>query len=160
MKILLISLIKNFLKQTKQINPKTTIFLRFPSLALANIAALTPKEDEIQIIDEQISPIDYNIDVDLIAISVNTSVSLRAYEIADNFRKKGIKVILGGLHPSLMPDESLKHADSVIIGDADDSWRQLLIDFKKNKLKRTYISNQENELKLPTPKWEIFKGMG
>ena len=132
MKILLISLIKDFLRADKPNKPKGTIFLRFPSLALANIAALTPKEDEIQIIDEQISPIDYNIDVDLIAISVNTSVSLRAYEIADNFRKKGIKVVLGGLHPSLMPDESLKHADSVIIGDADNSWQQLLIDFKKN----------------------------
>ena len=160
MKILLISLIKDFLRADKPNKPKGTIFLRFPSLALANIAALTPKEDEIQIIDEQISPIDYNIDVDLVAISVNTSVSLRAYEIADNFRKKGIKVVLGGLHPSLMPDESLKYADSVIIGDADNSWPQLLIDFKKNKLKRTYVSNQENELRLPTPKWEIFKGMG
>src|SRR3989344_3070130 len=98
MKILLVSLIKDFIRADKPHKPKGTIFLRFPSLALANIAALTPKEDEIYIIDEQISLINYEIEVDLVAISVNTSFSLRAYEIADNFRKKGIKVILGGLH--------------------------------------------------------------
>jgi radical SAM superfamily enzyme YgiQ (UPF0313 family) len=161
MKILLVSLIKDFIRAEKTHKPKGTIFLRFPSLALANIAALTPKEDEVIVIDEQISPIDYNLDVDLVAISVNTSIVNRAYEIADKFRKKGIKVVFGGLHPSLMPEESLKHADSIIIGDADGMWEELVKDYKNKKLKKKYVNNQERDLKyLPIPKWEIFKGMG
>ncbi len=160
MKILLVSLVKDYLRAEKSGKPKGTIFLRFPSLALANLAALTPEEDEIKICDEQISPIDYNLDVDLVAISVNTSISKRAYDIADKFRKKGVKVIFGGFHPSFMPEESLKHADAVVIGDANGSWEQLLKDFKKGKLKKKYFSNQKNSLKIPTPKWEIFKGMG
>lgn len=160
MRILLVSLIKEFLRADRIKKPKGTIFLRFPSLALANIAALTPSEDEITIADEQISPIDYDADVDLAAISVNTSVALRAYEIADRFRKKGITVVLGGLHPSLMPEESLKHADSIIIGDADGVWEQIIKDFKNNCLKKKYVNEQNRVLKLKTPKWEIFKGLG
>jgi radical SAM superfamily enzyme YgiQ (UPF0313 family) len=160
MRILLVSLIKDYLRADRPKKPKGTIFLRFPSLALANIAALTPDKYDIQVCDEQISPINYDLDVDLVAISVNTSVSQRAYEIADTFREKGIKVILGGLHPSLMPDESLKHADSIVIGDADGTWRELLMDFENNSLKEKYASDQTGDLILPTPRWEIFKGMG
>jgi radical SAM superfamily enzyme YgiQ (UPF0313 family) len=160
MKILLVSLIKDYLRADRPKKPKGTIFLRFPSLALANIAALTPDKHDIQVCDEQISPIDYDLDVDLVAISVNTSISQRAYEIADNFREKGIRVVLGGLHPTLMPYESLKHADSIVIGDADGTWNELLIDFENNNLKKKYISDQTKDLILPTPRWEIFKGMG
>lgn len=161
MKILLVALTKDFLRADKPKKPKGSIFLRFPSLALANIAALTSKEHEIIVIDEQISPIDYDLDADIVAISVNTSVANRAYEIADNFRKKGIKVVFGGLHPSLMCDESLKHADSIIIGDADGVWEKLIADFKKGKLKKTYVNKQDHNLdNLPVPRWEIFKGMG
>jgi radical SAM superfamily enzyme YgiQ (UPF0313 family) len=161
MRILLVSLIKDFIKAEKAHKPKGTIFLRFPSLALANIVALTPKGDEVIVIDEQISPMDYNLNVDLVAISVNTSIVNRAYEIGDKFRKRGIKVVFGGLHPSLMPEESLKHADSIIIGDADGMWEELVKDFKNNRLQKKYVNNQNRDLKyLPMPKWEIFKGMG
>jgi radical SAM superfamily enzyme YgiQ (UPF0313 family) len=160
MKILLVSLIKDYLRADRHKKPKGTIFLRFPSLALANIAALTPSKYDIQVCDEQIAPINYDLDVDLVAISVNTSVSQRAYKIADNFREKGIKVVFGGLHPSLMPYESLKHADSIVIGDANGTWRELLIDFENNNLKGKYVSDQTKNLILPTPRWEIFKGMG
>lgn len=161
MNILLVALAKDFLRADIPKKPKGTIFLRFPSLALANLAALTPKEDKIIVTDEQISPINYGLDVDLVAISINTSVALRAYEIADKFRRKGVKVIFGGLYPSLMPEESLKHADSIVIGDADGIWENLIKDFKSSKLKKRYINNQNRDLKyLPTPKWEIFKGMG
>jgi radical SAM superfamily enzyme YgiQ (UPF0313 family) len=160
MKILLVSLIKDYLRADRPKKPKGTIFLRFPSLALANIAALTPDKYDIQVCDEQIAPIDYDLDVDLVAITVNTSVSQRAYEIADRFREKGTKVVLGGLHPSLMPYESSKHADSIVIGDADGAWRELLVDFENNNLKDKYVSDQTKNLVLPTPRWEIFRGMG
>lgn len=159
-KLLLISLIKDYLRAEKPNSPKGIIFLRFPSLALANLAANTPLNYDIKVIDEQISPVNYDIDCDLVAITVNTSVSNRAYEIADNFKKLGKKVIFGGFHPSLMPNESLEHADSIVIGDIEDSWPCLLKDYENNQLKRVYISDQKKELKIKTPKWEIFKGMG
>jgi radical SAM superfamily enzyme YgiQ (UPF0313 family) len=159
-KILLVSLIKDYLRAEKPNSPKGTIFLRLPSLALANIASVTPDDYQIKVIDEQISPVNYNMDVDLVAITVNTSVSKRAYEIGDNFRKKGVKVVFGGFHAALMPDESLKHADSIVIGDCEDSWPRLLNDFENGRLKRKYISDQTKSLILKTPKWEIFKGLG
>ena len=160
MKILLISLVKGFIRAEKPGKPKGTVFFRFPSLALANLAALTPEDDEIIVADEQISPVNYDINADLVAITVNTSVANRAYEIARQFRKRGKKVVLGGLHPSLMPDEALKFADAIIIGDAEGQWQQLLKDFKNKKLKRKYVNKQTATLKLPTPEWEIFKNMG
>lgn len=161
MNILLISLVKDIFRARQSRKPKGTVFFRLPSLALANIAALTPAEDKITVVDEQISPVNYNLDVDLVALSVNTSIAKRAYEIADNFRAKGVQVVFGGIHPSLMPEESLKHADSIVIGDADGIWEKLLKDFKDNKLKKKYINNQSRDLKyLPIPKREIFKGMG
>jgi len=144
MKILLVSLIKDYLRAEKANKPKGTIFLRFPSLALANIAALTPDEHQVNLIDEQISPIDYNINTDIVAISVNTSVANRAYEIGDKFREKGVKVIFGGLHPSLMPEESLKHADSIIVGDADGVWQTLIADMKNKKLKKNILTIKIN----------------
>jgi len=78
----------------------------------------------------------------------------------DNFRKKGVSVVFGGIHPSLMPDECLKHANSIVIGDANIAWETLVSDFKKNELKEKYFGNRTNGLKLPTPKFEIFRGMG
>ncbi len=159
-KILLVSLTKDYLRADKPHKPKGTIFLRFPSLALANIAALTPDNYEIKVIDEQIMPVDYNVECNLVAITVNTSVSKRAYEIADNFKKKGIKVVMGGFHCSFMPEESLKHADSIVVGDAEDSWPKLIKDFENGNLKRKYISDQTKSLEIKTPKLEIFRGMG
>jgi radical SAM superfamily enzyme YgiQ (UPF0313 family) len=159
-KILFISLINDYLTAEKPNSPKGTIFLRFPSLALANIAALTPKNYKIKVIDEQISPVDFNLNPDLVAITVNTSVSKRAYEIGDIFKKKGVKVVFGGFHPALMPKESLKHSDAIIIGDAEGSWQELLNDFEKGRLKSKYISDQDISLDIKTPKWEIFKGFG
>jgi radical SAM superfamily enzyme YgiQ (UPF0313 family) len=160
MKILLVSLIKDFLRAENPLHPKGTIFLRFPSLALANIAALTPKGNDILVMDEQISPIDYNVKVNLVAISVNTSVAKRAYEVADKFRKKGIKVVLGGLHPTLVPEESMRHADSVIVGEAQGVWENLIADFTKGAMKKKYLNNEANLRNLPIPRWQIFKGMG
>jgi radical SAM superfamily enzyme YgiQ (UPF0313 family) len=72
----------------------------------------------------------------------------RAYEIADEFRKRGVKVVLGGWHISAMPDEALLHADSIIIGEAEDLWPQLLDDFENNKLKRIYTQNKSVDLNV------------
>src|SRR3989338_8754123 len=91
-------------------------------LSLPTLAGLTPKDIEVEIIDENIEPIDFNDKVDLVGISFFTAFANRAYEIADEFKKKGVKVVLGGIHASFLPQEALRHADSVIIGEAEGVW--------------------------------------
>ena len=91
----------------------------FPILGLTLLAALFPKTYEVKIINEVIEKVDFNADVDLVGITGLTCVIKRAYAIADRFRERGVKVILGGVHPSLLPEEAKEHADSVFIGEAE-----------------------------------------
>jgi radical SAM superfamily enzyme YgiQ (UPF0313 family) len=111
--------------------------------ALTNV---TPKEHSIDIIDERIEKIDYDEDYDLIGISVMTNQAPKAYSISDEFRKRGKKVVLGGWHPSALPDEAQQHADSIVIGEAEEIWPQLIKDNDNGKLKRIY--RQEKPIDL------------
>lgn len=89
------------------------------SLSLPTIAALTPQGIDIKITDENIEGIDFEEKFDLVGITCNTFLAPRAYEIAEEYRKSGAKVVLGGIHPSMLPDEAIQHADSIVIGEAD-----------------------------------------
>ncbi len=102
-------------------------FVYFKSIALEQIAALTPLNHEVELIVETFEKIDFNKDYDLIGISCLTCNILRGYEIADKFRRRGKKVVLGGYHPSALPNEAKQHADSVVIGEAELTWPLLLI---------------------------------
>jgi len=115
---------------------------QYPCLTLQQLASLTPKKHSIDIVDERYAKIDFNKKYDLVGISCLTYNSLRGYEIAKIFRKKKIPVVLGGYHPSLMPDEASKHADSIVIGEAEYIWPQLLKDVKKGKLKKIYKNDK------------------
>jgi len=127
-------------------------------LSLATVAALTPKEIEVSILDENLEQIDFNENIDLVGISAFTSSVTRAYEIADNFRNKGVKVVLGGIHPSALPDEAICHADAVVIGEAENVWNEVINDFKKGQPKQFYKSPFRADLKrLVTPKWDLLK---
>ena len=119
------------------------IFGEYKSLSLPQLAALTPKEHNVEIVDENFEKINFNKKADLVGITCLTMYAKRAYEIADEFRKKGITVILGGYHPSALPDEAKMHADSVVIGEAEHVWHLLLKDFKKGNLKPFYSSNEK-----------------
>jgi len=123
---------------------KKTIFdkLMFPSLTLKQIAAITPRNHFIKLIDERYENINFNEKFDLIGISITTYSALRGYRIADTFRKKGIPVVFGGYHASLLPEEAKKHADSVVIGEAEYTWPQLLKDLEIGKLKKFYYNKQ------------------
>ena len=112
-----------------------------PSLALLTLASLTPKEHQVVIEDENINKLDYKRNYDLIGISVNVDTSTRAYQIAINYKKRKIPVILGGIHVSANPDEALKYADSVCIGEAENVWSDILNDVSKGKLKNKYKSD-------------------
>lgn len=131
---------------------------KFPPLQLATIASLTPNEIDMEIIDENVNPINFNDDADLIAISAMTALAPRAYQIADTFRERGIKVVLGGIHPSTLPNEALQHADSVLIGEAEYTWTKLIMDYKKSKLKKIYPYEKKVSLEnLPLPRRDLYK---
>jgi len=111
----------------------------WPPITLRQIEAITPEEHNVEIIDENYEKIDYTEDYDLVGISYFTATAPRAYRIADRFREKGVKVVLGGYHASALPKEAEQHADAVVIGEAEGSWPKLLDDAGKNKLKKFYI---------------------
>jgi len=114
------------------------IYFRFPYLALTNLAALAVEDWEISILDENVEPINFNSLPDLAAISIMTPLAKRGYEIADAFRKKGVPVVLGGMHPTMMSAEAKTHADAVVLGEAEEIWPQVLYDFKRGNLKSFY----------------------
>jgi len=110
----------------------------FPQASLPLLAALTPSHHEVKIIDERLENIDFDGKWDLVGITVMTATAYRAYYIADEFRKRGTKVVLGGIHPTALPDEAIQHADSVVIGEAEGLWEELLGDLEEGKLKKFY----------------------
>ena len=129
----------------------------FPMLGLTLLASYFPVSYEVRIINEAIEEIDFNADVDLAGITALTCVAKRAYEVADRFRKRGVKIILGGVHPSLLPEEAKEHAESVFIGEAEGIFDQLLKDFEAGALKPFYRSEKWSDLKgLPLPRRDLL----
>ncbi len=119
----------------------------FPMLGLTLLAAQFPKDYEVQIINEAIEEVDFDAEVDLVGITALTCVAKRAYEVADQFRKRGVKVILGGVHPSLLPEEAKEHADSVFIGEAEGLLDLVVKDFEDGNLKPFYKNRHWSQLK-------------
>ena len=129
----------------------------FPILGLTLLASLFPKTYEVKIINEVIEEIDFNADVDLVGITALTCVIKRAYAIADRFRERGVKVILGGVHPSLLPDEAKEHADSVFIGEAEGMLDKVIADFESGKLQPFYKNREWSDLKgMPLPRRDLL----
>ena len=113
-----------------------------PPLALAVLAGLTPSEVNITAWDDRIETIDYETPIDLAAISVKTHTARRAYQIAAEYRRRGIPVVMGGYHPSLLTEEACQHADAVVVGAAEGLWPQVLADAERGGL-RTIYSHEE-----------------
>ena len=131
MKILIIS-------PTVDAEKRTNKGLRIPQLALYLLEGLTPPEHEVKIIEEETDHVDLDQECNLVAISCMTANAPRAYELCQEFKKRGKTVVLGGVHPTILPDEALQHADSVVVGEAEGVWETLLKDFQNNNLKRKY----------------------
>jgi radical SAM superfamily enzyme YgiQ (UPF0313 family) len=140
MKILLISPSRN--PETK--TPKG---IRIPEIALLIVAGLTPDEHEVTIIEEELDDVSFDTECDLVGISCMTSNAPRAYYFAREFRKRGRTVVLGGVHPSILPEEAGRFADSVVIGEAEGVWRELLKDQERGNLQPSY---QKREPSLDT----------
>jgi len=131
---------------------------QLPPLALATVAATTPKHVDVEIVDEALKPINYECGADLVGITTLTRFAPHAYTIADRFREKGIKVVMGGMHPSALPDEAIKHCDSVVIGEAEGVWIQLINDFEKKQLKKYYHNKDFVDLStICTPRRDLYK---
>src|SRR6266516_5119557 len=134
---------------------KTSGFSEKPSwqltpLSLATLAGITPLDVEVEALDDRIEEIDYDAPRDLVGISVKTFTARRAYQIANEFQNRGVPVILGGHHPTLLPEEALQHADSILVGEAEGIWRDVLHDAQRRKLKRVY--HQEHILPVENVK--------
>jgi len=129
-----------------------------PSLGIPILAALTPPDVEVELIDDNSGDtLDYDAATDLVAINCFTPQATRAFEIADRYRAHGKKVIMGGFFPSLMADECLLHADSVNTGEGEPTWPQILEDVRRGELKKKYVGGCSlPPAEIPVPKREIF----
>ena len=107
-------------------------------LTIAVLKALTPSDIETELFDDRIELIDYEAPTDLVLISVETYTARRSYDIAAIYRKKGVKVILGGYHVTLLPNEAEEYADAIITGNAETVWHEMLDDFRHHALKKKY----------------------
>jgi radical SAM superfamily enzyme YgiQ (UPF0313 family) len=122
--------------------------LRYQPLTLTTLAALVPQEIpvELQLIDEGIADVPLDLEADLIGFTVITGTAPRAYELADCFRQRGIRVVMGGPHVTLIPEDAVPHADAVVVGYAEDSWPQLLRDFSLGNLQPRYRQSADLDL--------------
>jgi radical SAM superfamily enzyme YgiQ (UPF0313 family) len=139
--------------------------MREAPLTMPVLAALAPEELDItfELVDESINEVPLNAKADLVAISAITGTALRAYELADHFRARGIPVVLGGVHVSLLPNEAQCHADSIVVGPAEESWPQLLRDFAAGKLQTRYQlkdKKHSKEFHLPPPRYDLLRRSG
>ncbi|MCF8228339.1 MAG: B12-binding domain-containing radical SAM protein [Bacteroidales bacterium] len=127
----------------------------YPPISLGIIAALTPSHWEVEILDEIFEEFEVR-DADLVGITSLTPTVNRAYEIAANFREKNIPVVLGGIHASMMPEEAMQFVDTVVKGEAENIWQQLINDFENNKLKNIYEAQRADIHKIPLPRYDLY----
>ncbi|NHJ39620.1 MAG: B12-binding domain-containing radical SAM protein, partial [Asgard group archaeon] len=130
-----------------------------PNLTVLTLAALTPKEHIVRIIDDTVEIINFDEEYDLVGITIMTTTANRGYEIADEFRRRSIPVVIGGWHASVLPEEAKQHAESVVIGEAENLWPELLNDFSKAKLKPFYKQTEKVDLGLVPPITDIRKSI-
>ncbi len=110
----------------------------YPIITLPHLAGITPRKYDVKIVNENLDTLNFDEDADIIGITCYTMTAPRVYKIADEFRRRGKKVVLGGYHPTALPEEAGKHADSIVLGMAEASWPRLLNDAEKGKLKTIY----------------------
>ena len=116
-------------------------FSTFSPIALAYVAALTPSNWEVKIADENFNEFEFE-EADLVGITAFTSNINRAYEIAQKYRQKKIKVVIGGIHASMLPDEVQRYADTVVVGEAESVWPEVISDFENNQLSSLYVGSK------------------
>lgn len=126
-------------------------------LGLGVLASLTPPEHDVRLYDENLGEYQYRDDVDLVGLSVMTARATRAYQIAAEYRRRGVPVVFGGSHPTLVPDESMQHADAIVMGEAELTWPQLIKDLEKGQMQKMYQSPRWVDMdEVPIPRRELL----
>src|SRR4030042_2460685 len=115
-----------------------SVSFKLQRVNLPLLAALTPPGHTVTIVDEAFTPDDMNQGVDLMGITVMTDLALRAYHIADAYRRKAVKVVMGGIHPTVLSAEALGDDDAVVVGEAEGIWPRLVYDAAAGQMKRIY----------------------
>ena len=127
-------------------------------LVFAMLSSYLPNTINVELYDDRIETVPLNLETDLVVMTVETYTAKRAYSFADAFRSKGIPVIMGGYHPTFLPDEALEHADAVVVGDSEDIWLSIIADFGKGQLKKIYRSTNTHSLSDIAPNRSLFIG--
>ncbi|MEA3412182.1 MAG: cobalamin-dependent protein [Pseudomonadota bacterium] len=141
---------------------RTGIFrksLRYAPLTLTTLASLIPEElnATVRIFDEGVEEIPLDVEADLVGITVITGTTRRAYELSSRYRERGIPVVLGGPHVTLVPDEAQQYADSIVTGYAEASWPELLLDLAAGEMRARYTQQTDFTLEnLPFPKRNLL----
>jgi radical SAM superfamily enzyme YgiQ (UPF0313 family) len=129
----------------------------FQDVALPLLAACTPEKHTVRLVDELFAPDDPDEPVDLVGISVWTELARRSYQIAQEYRDRGVKVVMGGIHPTMLPEEALQHCDAVVIGEGELIWPKLLDDAEHGNLQPCYRADELPCLeRLPLPRRELY----
>ena len=128
-------------------------------LAFAVLAGLTPPDVELLMCDERLAPVPCTERVDLVAITIETYTARRAYQIADRYRLRGTPVVVGGYHPTFLPEEALAHADAAVIGDAEPVWGEVVRDARLGRLKSIYRADGQPSLERVVFDRSIFRGL-
>ncbi len=134
---------------------------RMEPLQLGILAALTPEDVEVVMYDDRMEKIPYEEKTDLVAITVETFTARRAYEISEEFHRRGVKTVMGGIHAMLIPEEVAEHCDCVIVGDAEPVWAQMIEDCRRGELRERYDAEQPEcpQINVITRR-DIFEGKG
>lgn len=131
--------------------------LRFSVLPLTAVAALTPTEHDVEIVDENVQPLDFDASVDLVGVTFMTALAPRAYEIAREFRDRGKIVVAGGYHATLCPEDVEPHFDALVVGDAEGVWPRVLLDAQQGRLEKRYMAPVAPTLDLAPPRRELLR---
>jgi radical SAM superfamily enzyme YgiQ (UPF0313 family) len=137
------------------------IYRQAMNSALPIIASCAPDDCDIDIIDDRYEEIDFTNAWDVIGITMMTCQAVRGYEIADQFRKAGVKVAIGGIHPTVLPQEAKAHCDSVFVGEAETTFPQFISDLKQGNPKPYYAAKTFMQMKeVPAPRYELLSNDG
>jgi radical SAM superfamily enzyme YgiQ (UPF0313 family) len=129
----------------------------FPPLGLATLAGHLDPSDEVTIVDEHVEKLDLTDTPDLVGIQVYITSARRSYEIADEYRRRGVHVCLGGIHVTSLPEEAARHADTIFVGPAEESWPRFLADFRAGRPERVYRSRSRSLIGEPPPRRDLIK---
>src|SRR4051812_17052593 len=152
---------KVLLVQPSRLQPDGSIYKNSTrwllGMTLPYLAGLTPPGIDVSIKDDLYEDVPFDQPCDLVGLTCMSHQASRAYQIADEFRRRGKAVVIGGFHATLAPDEALQHADAVVVGEAEGVWNQVLEDAASGRLQGRYQSRKLSDLQgLPTPRYDLI----